>query len=79
MKKYLLKLWQDDEAKGEVFKNIGLGLFVNGAYGLSDLKVEFFNITDLIIELSEKLTCFVILRLRSNRRIYVLDPSLRSG
>ena len=49
MKKYLLKLWQDDEAKGEVFKNIGLGLFVNGAYGLSDLKVEFFNITDLII------------------------------
>jgi hypothetical protein len=62
MKKYLLKLWQDDEAKGEVFKNIGLGLFVNGAYGLSDLKVEFFNITDLIIGIFVMISGIIIER-----------------
>ena len=62
MKKYLLKLWQDDEAKGEVFKNIGLGLFVNGAYGPSDLKVEFFNITDLIIGIFVMISGIIIER-----------------
>ena len=62
MKKYLLKLWQDDEAKGEVFKNIGLGLCVNGAYGLSDLKVEFFNITDLIIGIFVMISGIIIER-----------------
>jgi len=62
MKKYLLKLWQDDEAKGEVFKNIGLGLFVNGAYGLSDLKMEFFNITDLIIGIFVMISGIIIER-----------------
>ena len=62
MKKYLLKLWQDDEAKGEIFKNIGLGLFVNGAYGLSDLKVEFFNITDLIIGIFVMISGIIIER-----------------
>ena len=62
MKKYLLKLWQDDEAKGEIFKNIGLGSFVNGAYGLSDLKVEFFNITDLIIGIFVMISGIIIER-----------------
>ena len=47
--KWLKALWRDDEAIGEIIKNTGLGVFVNGAYGISDLKVETFNIADIII------------------------------
>ncbi len=34
---------------GELTKNIGLGIFVNGAYGISDGTIEIFNIIDIIL------------------------------
>jgi len=33
---------------GEFTKNIGLGIFVNGGYGLSDGSIETFNLIDVI-------------------------------
>jgi len=47
--KWLKALWRDDEAIGEIIKNTGLGVFVNGIYGISDLNVEIFNISDIIV------------------------------
>jgi hypothetical protein len=34
---------------GELTKNIGLGIFVNGAYGISDRTIELYNIIDIIL------------------------------
>jgi hypothetical protein len=34
---------------GELIKNIGLGIFVNALYGMSDGVIEIFNVTDFII------------------------------
>ena len=34
---------------GELVKNIGLGVFVNALYGISDGSVEIFNIIDITI------------------------------
>ena len=62
MMKKLILMWNDLQTRGEIFKNIGLGLFVNGAYGLSDLKVEFFNITDLIIGIFVMISGIIIER-----------------
>ena len=36
---------------GELIKNIGLGLFVNGLYGVSDGKIELYNIIDMFLGL----------------------------
>jgi len=33
---------------GEFTKNIGLGIFVNGGYGLSDGSIEIYNIIDVM-------------------------------
>ncbi len=32
---------------GELTKNIGLGIFVNGVYGLSDGSIEIYNLIDI--------------------------------
>jgi len=40
-KKELLQIF------GELTKNIGLGIFINGLYGISDATIEFFNIIDI--------------------------------
>jgi len=45
----LKNLWNDDEAKGDLFKGIGIGFFVNGGYGLSDSSIEIYNIVDSVI------------------------------
>ena len=37
------------EVAGEIVKNIALGVFINGLYGISDGSVEFFNIIDMIL------------------------------
>ena len=34
---------------GEVTKNIGLGIFVNGSYGVSDGTIELYNIIDIVL------------------------------
>ena len=33
---------------GELTKNVGLGIFINGVYGISDATIELFNILDII-------------------------------
>jgi len=40
-KKELLQIF------GELTKNIGLGIFINGVYGISDATIELFNIIDI--------------------------------
>ena len=37
---------------GELTKNIGLGIFVNGIYGISDGTIELYNIVDMILGIS---------------------------
>jgi len=46
-----LKLLLHKEVGGELIKNIGLGIFVNGVYGISDGTIELFNISDIAIGL----------------------------
>ena len=41
-------LFQRDVA-GEIVKNIGLGVFINGLYGISDGSIEIFNLIDMIV------------------------------
>ena len=37
---------------GELTKNIGLGIFVNGVYGISDGTIEAYNIIDIVLGVS---------------------------
>jgi len=37
---------------GELTKNIGLGIFVNGIYGISDGTIELYNIIDMTLGIS---------------------------
>ena len=37
---------------GELTKNIGLGIFVNGVYGISDGTIELYNIIDIALGVS---------------------------
>ena len=37
---------------GELTKNIGLGIFVNGVYGISDGTIELYNIIDVVLGVS---------------------------
>ncbi len=41
-------MWKDIETRGEIFKNIGLGFFVNGGYGISLSNLEFMNFVDVM-------------------------------
>ena len=45
----LKEIFLNKEVAGEIVKNIGLGVFINGLYGISDGSVEFFNIIDMIL------------------------------
>ncbi len=45
------KILKNREARGEIIKSIGLGMFVNGLYGISDSSVESYNIVDIIVSL----------------------------
>jgi len=46
---FLKEIWNDLEARGELIKNIGLGVFVNALYGISDGSIELFNVIDVTI------------------------------
>ena len=39
-KQHIKKLWDDLESRGELIKSIGLGMFVNAIYGISDCSIE---------------------------------------
>jgi len=39
------------EVGGELVKNIGLGIFINALYGISDGSIEIFNLVDIFIGL----------------------------
>jgi len=41
-------MWYDLETRGEIFKNIGLGFFVNAGYGISLSNIEIINFIDAI-------------------------------
>ena len=50
----LAEIWENIKNKkfiiiGETVKNIGVGLLVNGLYGISDSHIELYNIIDVII------------------------------
>jgi hypothetical protein len=47
---------------GELIKNIGLGIFVNALYGMSDGNVEFFNLIDFFVSLIAMLIGIVLER-----------------
>jgi len=49
--KILKKMWYDLEARGEIFKNIGLGFFVNAGYGISLSNVQLSNWLDAVFGL----------------------------
>jgi len=37
------------QISGELTKNIGLGIFVNGIYGISDGKIESYELIDILL------------------------------
>jgi len=51
MMKKLILMWNDLQTRGEIFKNIGLGFFVNAGYGITLSNVLLINCIDLIIGL----------------------------
>jgi hypothetical protein len=56
------RVWYDLSARGELIKNIGLGIFVNATYGLTDNSIEFYNILDLFFGLFAMLIGIIIER-----------------
>jgi len=38
--------------RGKIIENTGLGVFVNGLYGISDGSIEIFNLIDVFIGFS---------------------------
>ena len=47
----LKKLLSVPLVKGKLAENIGLGIFVNSSYGLSDGSLEIFNIIDMVLSI----------------------------
>jgi len=45
----LKEILLNKEVAGEIVKNIGLGVFINALYGISDGSVEFFNLIDMTV------------------------------
>jgi len=45
------KIFLNKEVGGELVKNIGLGIFINALYGISDGSIEIFNLVDIFIGL----------------------------
>ena len=41
----------DKKVIGEFGKNVGLGIFINGVYGISDGSIKIFNLFDIFIGL----------------------------
>jgi len=41
-------MWNDIKTRGEIFKNIGFGFFVNGGYGVSLANLDIMNFIDII-------------------------------
>jgi len=47
--KILKQMWYDLETRGEIFKNIGLGFFVNAGYGITLSEIQIMNWIDVIV------------------------------
>jgi hypothetical protein len=45
----LKNFFLDKQVGGELVKNIGLGIFVNALYGISDGSIELFNLIDITL------------------------------
>ena len=45
------KILVDRKSRGEIVKSIGLGVFINGLYGISDSSIELYNVVDIIASL----------------------------
>jgi hypothetical protein len=60
--KLLRQLWNDIEARGEIIKTIGFGIFINGTYGISDGSIELFNSLDILMGLIGIITGIILER-----------------
>ena len=60
--KLLRQLWNDIEARGEIIKTIGFGIFINGTYGISDASIELFNSLDILMGLIGIITGIILER-----------------
>jgi hypothetical protein len=60
--KLLRQLWNDIEARGEIIKTIGFGIFINGTYGISDGSIELFNALDILMGLIGIVTGIILER-----------------
>jgi len=60
--KLLKQLWNDIEARGEIIKTIGFGIFINGTYGISDGSIELFNSLDILMGLIGIITGIILER-----------------
>ena len=58
----LKEIFTDKKIAGELIKNIGLGIFVNAIYGISDGSVEFFNFIDIIVGIVAMLIGIIVER-----------------
>jgi len=58
----LKQLLTDPLVKGKLAENIGLGIFVNSSYGLSDGSIEIFNIIDIALSISLILVGIILQR-----------------
>jgi hypothetical protein len=58
----LKEIFLDKKIAGELIKNIGLGIFVNALYGMSDGNIEFFNLIDFFVSLIAMLIGIVLER-----------------
>ena len=47
--KILKLMWFDLETRGEIFKNIGLGFFVNAGYGITLSNIQIMNWIDALV------------------------------
>jgi len=56
------KILKDNRVRGELIKSIGLGVFINSLYGISDGSIELFNIVDMMVGSSGVLIGIVIER-----------------
>jgi len=47
----MIEILQKPRVRGRLFENFGLGVLINGFYGISDGSFEIFNLADIIVGL----------------------------
>ena len=45
----MIEILQKPRVRGRLFENFGLGILINGFYGISDGGFEIYNLADIII------------------------------